>query len=466
MREKHFIALAGLAIAGFVLLLLYSFFQLSQIQRSLGEDEGENLLWMLTQSEKETRRLHQTLTDMELGRADREDVLFRRDMLHSRMALLSERPQRTYLEKLGVARDVAVAIGAFAGISPQLADISATDGADLPAIRAALLQQADRLGRLANRSMVTKREAQARKRDRHRKTMYIIMAAFSGLLVTGAALSWMLVRSMQDAWRFGRELQRHRDQLEATVADRTAELRAALATEREAKEAYRSFVTMVSHQFRTPLAIIGMVAQRLELRAQEFSATEITRKTGRIRNATQRLENLVANVTDAMRVDEGHLTLNRARHDLNDILRNATRTQSELTPRRSLHLTLEEAPLNCWCDAILIEEVTANLLANAIKYSPDETAIDIRSGRESGFVHCSIRDRGIGIPAREQSRIFTRFYRGTNVTSHVGVGLGLNLSRSIIELHGGHIHFDSQPGQGSIFTFCLPEDRPGVYDER
>ncbi|WP_170167105.1 sensor histidine kinase [Paracoccus methylarcula] len=419
------------------------------------------MLWMIGQAEKETRRLHETLLVMALRGTGKDELMLRLDILHSRMALLSEQPQKAYLARIGAAEDLTRDARILAGLSPILENTAGPQDLELPVVAASLTQLADNLGRIANHSMIVDRNEKADHRDRLRKAMYVVKTAFAGLLLAGASLSWMLVSSMRAALRSSQELRHHKSRLEQTVAERTMELRKALETERRAKEVYRSFITTVSHQFRTPLAIIDMVAQRLGRRPADFPPADIAAKARRIRNATQRLTQLVGSVTSAVRLDSRDLPLTRARHDLNDILRTAIAYQMELTPERIIRTDLADGQLACCCDASLIEQVILNLLSNAIKYSPDETAIDMRSWHEHEQVFCSVRDRGIGIPETAQPQIFTRFYRGGNAASFIGSGLGLSLSQTIIELHGGTLSFISEEGKGSAFTFSLPTEQTG-----
>lgn len=451
----------GLAIIGFVILLVFSFAQLVQVQRTLDTDEGENMIWMISQAEKEARRLHEAVLIMALHKAGKAELMFRLDILHSRMALLSDHPQEAYLARIGAGEELTRNIAILAELSPALENASDLRELELPVIEASLIRLADNLGRMANHSMIVDRNEKAAYRDQQRKTMYVVMTAFVGLLFTGALLSWLLVSSTRTALQSERELRRHKGQLEAIIAERTTELREALETERHVKEVYRSFITTVSHQFRTPLAIIDIVAQRLARRPEEFRPADLTEKAKRIRNATQRLTRLVASVTGAVRLDAGELILACKHQDLNCILRATVAYQLELAPGRRIRTDLANKRLDCCCDASLIEQVTLNLLSNAIKYSSEGTVINVHSWWMDNFVFCSIQDQGIGIPKTEQPKVFARFYRGSNTASCTGFGLGLNLSRTIIELHGGKLSFTSTEGKGSVFTFRLPAAETG-----
>jgi signal transduction histidine kinase len=105
---------------------------------------------------------------------------------------------------------------------------------------------------------------------------------------------------------------------------------------------------------------------------------------------------------------------------------------------------------------MLIEQVVGNLLSNAVKYSGSASSVEVRIGETEKGVVCSVRDWGIGIPADELDKVFNRFFRARTASGIAGTGIGLNVARQIIQMHGGEIRVESREGEGSIFTFTMP----------
>ena len=235
-------------------------------------------------------------------------------------------------------------------------------------------------------------------------------------------------------------------------------LATALDRERETTNTYRSFISMVSHQFRTPLAILDSNAQRMLRQQGSLSERDLSSRIGRMRSAIARLTLLVESVLNAARLDAGQIEFRPGACNLPDLIRDNCERQRELTPNVPIRLHLPEQALGVYCDSLLIEQVIMNLLSNAVKYSGKDPAVDVTVWVEGARAYCSVRDKGIGIPHDEAAKIFTRFYRARTASGISGIGIGLNFAQKIIQLHGGTIHVQSREGQGSEFTFDLPVD--------
>lgn len=456
MKRRTSLVLASLAISGFVATLFYAFVQLTTFQRSMDIKIGENMLWLMTQAEREGRRLHESFLEFSAGEKSYDELMLRLDVFYSRMALVTtDTPQARWFASVGLAPMLVQAEDQLNHLAAVLEAPGPDGSIDLATARGYLVPLIQKLGALANATMTRDRQEKQLQQSRISETLFLITVSFFGLLLAGLLISVQLLLSIRAARKSLEALETHRAGLERTVAERTAELNAALATERRTKEAYRSFISTVSHQFRTPLSIIDVIAQRLIRRSEDFSPETIAEKARRIRSSTQRLSALVTSVTNAARLDENHITLSLASNDLNQIVRRAHEFHAEMMPQRQITLELAD-PLPCQCDAALIEQVVLNLLSNAVKYSAPGTPILIRTGESGDSVCCDVLDQGIGIPAADQPRIFERFFRAGNVASHIGSGLGLALSRTIVELHGGALSFDSTLGQGTQVGFCLP----------
>lgn len=233
-------------------------------------------------------------------------------------------------------------------------------------------------------------------------------------------------------------------------------LQSALERERETTLAYRSFVTMVSHQFRTPLAILDSSAQRLIRRGENLTHDELSNRVQRMRGATSRLTRLVESVLNAAKLDAGRMEINPVPCDLVDLVWDICERQKELSPYAQIRFDAPDKPVRTSCDSILVEQVVINLLSNAVKYSGESPVVDVAIWMEGDRAYCSVRDMGIGIPSDEISRIFDRFYRARTAYGIAGTGIGLNFAQKIIQLHGGMIHVQSHEAVGSVFTFDLP----------
>lgn len=233
-------------------------------------------------------------------------------------------------------------------------------------------------------------------------------------------------------------------------------LQSALDRERETTNAYRSFVSMVSHQFRTPLAILDSSAQRILRRGPNVSPEELASRVQKIRNATSRLTRLVESVLNAARLDAGRIELNPTSCNLVDLVLDICERQRDVSPHADIRFEAPETSVQVYCDSTLIEQVVINLLSNAIKYSGDTPVVELKIWMDGARAYCSVRDWGIGIPADEVPKIFDRFYRARTASGIAGTGIGLNFAQKIMHMHGGEIQVESYEAAGSLFTFDLP----------
>jgi PAS domain S-box-containing protein len=233
-------------------------------------------------------------------------------------------------------------------------------------------------------------------------------------------------------------------------------LESALERERETTNAYRNFVSMVSHQFRTPLAILDSSAQRILRRGAELTQDELVTRVQKIRNAGTRLTRLVESVLNAAKLDAGTIEVNPASYNLVDLVMDICERQREVSSQADIRFDVPDVPVRVYCDGMLIEQVVVNLLSNAIKYSSDSPVVEIKIWMDGSRAYCSVRDWGIGIPADEVPKIFDRFYRARTATGIAGTGIGLNFAQRIMHLHGGDIQVESYEAAGSLFTFDLP----------
>ncbi len=250
--------------------------------------------------------------------------------------------------------------------------------------------------------------------------------------------------------------------LPETSADEVGRLAASfnhMAAELERQEAMRGdFLASVAHELRSPLTSIrGFSRAILDGTAgpeQQAHYLEI------IRSEADRLARLTGDLLDLAQFDAGQMHLARAAMDLNELAR---RVMASLTPqveaaRLDLELATDIFPIMVLADRDRVEQILANLLNNAVRYSPPGGRIDIRIRRDDRVARVDVSDKGVGIPPEDLFRIWERFYRVDKSRSRAlgGTGLGLALVKELVEAHGGTVGVESALGKGTTFWFTLP----------
>jgi PAS domain S-box-containing protein len=233
---------------------------------------------------------------------------------------------------------------------------------------------------------------------------------------------------------------------------------------KEAEQLKDQFIGLVVHELRNPLAALKGFATMLLRHSEGSKGTALTswqrEALTEIDVATDRLNRLTEDLLDVVRLQAGRLVVYRESIDLVDITRHVIEQMGQRSDRHQLTLSTSLSHLQAQVDAGRIEQVLANLLINAIKYSPAggsvEVTLQLLPGEQEALI--SIRDQGIGIPQAEQAHLFGRFVRATNSQVHgiSGTGLGLYLCRELVKQHGGDIWFESTEGAGSTFFLRLP----------
>ncbi len=232
-----------------------------------------------------------------------------------------------------------------------------------------------------------------------------------------------------------------------------------LAKERRMAELQRNFVSMASHEFRTPLGVIDGHAQRL-MRMREAPAPEVLEeRCGRIRAAVQRMTHLMDHLLDSSQwLDSTAPAAVRCSHfALAALVHEVCEMHRDSSPGARIEEVLDAgAPQTFYGDAKLLFQAFSNLLGNAIKYSPPHALVTVRVSGDAESICVSVADQGLGIPERDIDRLFERYVRGGNVAGTVGAGVGLYLVKLVVELHRGTIAVNSVEGRGSQFVVRLP----------
>jgi PAS domain S-box-containing protein len=226
------------------------------------------------------------------------------------------------------------------------------------------------------------------------------------------------------------------------------------------------FVSALSHELRTPLTFVKGYVEFLEDRiGGELTATQ-DEYVSSIQRGVERLERLVNDLLDFARMDAGTFKLIKDQGDLRETIQSTVALLQPVMEQAGLEarVSLPEGPLPACVDRQRIGQVLTNLVTNAIKFSPPDQAVEVRAWQAEGVVRCEIRDYGPGIPPDETHRLFQRFSQLAAGADRGGLGLGLSISKALVEAHGGHIGVHSQVGQGATFWFTLPATCPPGHE--
>ncbi|MBI3444131.1 MAG: hybrid sensor histidine kinase/response regulator [Magnetospirillum sp.] len=290
--------------------------------------------------------------------------------------------------------------------------------------------------------------------------------------VVGALRAWIDITTIE---RLNKQLSELNDSLEDKVSERTAALEesnralarsktraeTALLRETEAKAQLRQFLSMVSHEFRTPLAIIDSSAQMLRIRVEKSDPGGVAR-LDTIRGGVQRLLGLIDTCLADEQLDSGRIVLHEKSFAIAPMIEVALAHYRVAAPTH-LYSTRTEPELAVWGDPGMVALVINNLVGNAVKYSPAGSEITVGSSQDGSDVAITVEDQGMGIPAEDLEHIFERFHRAPNSKGIPGSGIGLHMVRQIVEMHGGSVTVESRLRKGSRFTVRLrPSPGPGA----
>ena len=235
------------------------------------------------------------------------------------------------------------------------------------------------------------------------------------------------------------------------------EIKDSLHKERELNELKSKFVSLASHEFRTPLSAILSSASLIAQYKDKHELDKIDKHIGRIKSSVMHLTNILNDFLSLGKLEEGKIEVNREELQLEPFF-HEIEEEIKLTLKAGQHIEVEcaSALTTLRTDARILRNVLFNLISNASKYSPENKPIHLGCKLVGSQVQFSVRDEGIGIPDDDKKHIFERFFRATNAGNIQGTGLGLNIVRRYAELLGGNIAFESTYGKGSTFTLSLP----------
>jgi PAS domain S-box-containing protein len=234
------------------------------------------------------------------------------------------------------------------------------------------------------------------------------------------------------------------------------DMRAALARERELSELKSRFVAVASHEFRTPLAAILSSVELLDDYGARLPEEERREIVGLVKTAVARMNKMVDQVLLTSRLESGKFDFEPAPRNVADLLVQVAAEMDQAHPQSArIAMRCEGVEQKRLVDAKLVSHILVNLLGNALKYSPPDSAVTCTAAAEGEHLLLAVTDRGIGIPAADLPRLFESFHRGTNVGNIQGTGIGLHIVKECVELHRGTIDVESAAGQGATFHVRL-----------
>jgi signal transduction histidine kinase len=267
----------------------------------------------------------------------------------------------------------------------------------------------------------------------------VIISDKSGPIVIEASpsrLAALLHSALEDATDRAGQLERHRAQLEQANNHRQALMR------------------LVAHELRTPLSTLSV---RAKLEAMKGGpARDPQSLSSAVARNVSRMVRIIDDLVDATNIDLGTLTTERETVDFIEVVRSAVEEARLMASKHDVRL--QTVPrLNVHGDPRRLEQVIVNFLTNAIKYSPGGSEILVKVTQDDAEVTVAVTDHGIGLAPEDQTMVFDRYFRAESGRQEAeGMGLGLHICKHIVELHGGRIGVDSEPGAGSTFWFSLP----------
>ncbi len=245
--------------------------------------------------------------------------------------------------------------------------------------------------------------------------------------------------------------------LEVKIRERTFELTEALEREKSLNELKSTFVSVASHEFKTPLSTILSSIDLLDHYKHGNNIENQTKHIERIRNSIKNLTGILNDFLSLDKLEQGIQEVKFTEFDFADLIKDVLDEVDPASKRKQQIVTCTiTKPFSVTQDSKILRNVLLNLVTNAIKYSPESKAIHIAVQAANNNVITTVKDQGYGIPAEAQKGIFSKFFRATNVTNIQGTGLGLNIVKKYMELINGSINFTSELNKGSEFTVQFP----------
>lgn len=250
------------------------------------------------------------------------------------------------------------------------------------------------------------------------------------------------------------QLRKLNDELEDKVLERTKELAVALDREKEISEMKSSFVTMASHEFRTPLASILSSANLIGMYADKELYERQPKHIDLIKQSVKSLVDILEDFLSIERIEQGGIESEPEEFDMDQFVNEVLSEVTMITKEGQEIQYTHSGNMHCCQDKNTLRNVLKNLLSNAIKYSDEDIVLDING--DNNKISIQVKDSGIGIPLEDQKNLFEKFFRAKNASNIQGTGLGLNIVKRYVESMRGAISFESEPNAGTTFTVEFP----------
>ncbi len=253
------------------------------------------------------------------------------------------------------------------------------------------------------------------------------------------------------------KLKDYSENLEKQVECRTRALEESLMKERDLSELKSKFVSLASHEFRTPLSTILSSASLIAKYTGEGTLDKRMKHVNRIKSSVAHLSGILEDFLSVDRLDSGKISCNPEVFELEEVAQEVVNNLEGIKkPGQVIDLTFKGEKRCLNTDKKLVRNILVNLASNAIKYSPEDKSISIAFSLDQNNMICEIKDEGIGIPEEDHKHLFQQFFRASNTAGFNGTGLGLNIVKRYVDLLNGEIDFASTRGKGTTFTIKFP----------
>ncbi|MDX2048403.1 MAG: PAS domain-containing sensor histidine kinase [Chitinophagaceae bacterium] len=283
-----------------------------------------------------------------------------------------------------------------------------------------------------------------------------------------------MLRQQRELQKISSEIRKLNTELEAKVEERTVilkealqklgesqnELREALGKERQLNEIKSRFVSMASHEFRTPLSTVLSSASLLSKYTGADEQDKRNRHIEKIKNSVKHLNEILEDFLNLGKLDEGKVESHFSEFDMEDLVADTIDEMKGLLKKGQQVQYIHTGERMACTDKKMLRNILVNLISNAIKFSPEGNTVEIKSNNNGRHAGIAITDHGIGISEEDQQHLFSSFFRAANATNIQGTGLGLHIVKRYLDLLGGYVHLQSKLNTGTTVSITIPVNKP------